>query len=127
DDVFQRTVALKLAHGGIGSPYLERRFLQERKILARLQHPNIAMVLDGGTTPEGQPWLAMERVVGQPVTEYCASRGLGLRERLVLFRAVCGAVQYAHQNLVIHRDLKPDNILVTTDGTPKLLDFGIAK
>ena len=127
DDTFRKTVALKLAHGGLRSTYLERRFLQERNILARLQHPNIAMVLDGGTTPEGQPYLVMERVEGQPITEYCASRALGLRERLALFRTVCAAVQYAHQNLVIHRDLKPDNILVTADGQPKLLDFGIAK
>ena len=127
DDTFRKTVALKLAHGGIRSTYLERRFLQERNILARLQHPNIAMVLDGGTTAEGQPYLVMERVEGQPITEYCAARALGLRERLALFRMVCGAVQYAHQNLVIHRDLKPDNILVTAEGQPKLLDFGIAK
>ncbi len=127
DDTFRKTVALKLAHGGLRSTFLERRFLQERNILARLQHPNIAMVLDGGTTPEGQPYLVMERVEGQPITEYCAARALGLRERLALFRMVCGAVQYAHQNLVIHRDLKPDNILVTADGQPKLLDFGIAK
>jgi eukaryotic-like serine/threonine-protein kinase len=127
DDAFRKTVALKLTHGGIHSACLERRFLQERKILARLQHPHIAMVLDGGTTPEGQPYLVMEHVEGQPITEYCTARALGLRERLALFRTVCGAVQYAHQNLVIHRDLKPDNILVTPEGVPKLLDFGIAK
>ena len=127
DDTFRKTVALKVAHGGLRSTYLQRRFLQERNILARLQHPHIAMVLDGGTTPEGQPYLVMEHVEGQPITAYCAARALGLGDRLNLFRMVCGAVQYAHQNLVIHRDLKPDNILVTADGQPKLLDFGIAK
>src|SRR6185436_4361303 len=97
------------------------------RILARLQHANIATILDGGTTEEGQPYLAMEYVEGRPITAYCEAHDLGTRQRLVMFTAVCGAVQYAHQNLIVHRDLKPDNILVTADGTPKLLDFGIAK
>jgi non-specific serine/threonine protein kinase/serine/threonine-protein kinase len=127
DDTFQKTVALKLVRGGAASDYLERRFRQERQILARLQHPNIAAILDGGTTDEGDPYLVMEHVEGRPLTVYCSEEGLGTRERLVIFGAVCGAVQYAHQNLVVHRDLKPDNILVTAEGTPKLLDFGIAK
>jgi tetratricopeptide (TPR) repeat protein len=127
DDAFRKTVALKLVRGGRHSDYFERRFLQERQILGRLQHPNIATVLDGGTTDDGQPYLVMEHVEGQPITDFCAARGLGTRERLALFRAVCGAVQYAHQNLVVHRDIKPANVLVDGHGVPKLLDFGIAK
>jgi tetratricopeptide (TPR) repeat protein len=127
DDAFRKIVALKLVRGGRHSDYFERRFLQERQILARLQHPNIATVLDGGTTEDGQPYLVMEHVEGQPITDFCAARGLGTRERLALFRAVCSAVQYAHQNLVVHRDIKPANVLVDGHGVPKLLDFGIAK
>jgi non-specific serine/threonine protein kinase/serine/threonine-protein kinase len=127
DDTFQKTVALKLVRAGAASEYVERRFRQERQILARLQHPNIATILDGGTTDEGHPYLVMEHVEGRPITAYCDERGLGTRQRLIMFGAVCAAVQYAHQNLVVHRDLKPDNILITADGTPKLLDFGIAK
>ena len=127
DDAFQKTVALKLVRGGRGSDYFERRFRRERQILARLQHPNIATVLDGGTTEDGQPYLVMEHVAGSPITEFCVAKGLGTRARLALFRTVCGAVQYAHQNLVIHRDLKPANVLVDDQGVPKLLDFGIAK
>jgi eukaryotic-like serine/threonine-protein kinase len=137
DDAFRKTVALKLVRGGRHSEYFERRFLLERKILAGLQHPNIATVLDGGTTDGGQPYLVMEYVQGQPITEYFAARAVpGLRglayvsansERVALFRIVCAAVQYAHQNLVIHRDIKPANVLVDRHGVPKLVDFGIAK
>ena len=127
DDIFEKTVAVKLMRGGAASEYTERRFRQERRILARLQHPNIATILDGGATAEGQPYLVMEHVEGRPITTYCDERGLDTRDRLALFGKVCAAVQYAHQNLVVHRDLKPDNVLVTADGTPKLLDFGIAK
>jgi serine/threonine protein kinase len=126
DDVFHKTVALKIVHGG-ATPEHMRRLAQERQILARLQHPNIATILDGGTTDEGQPFLVMEYVEGAPIDTYCSIRSLGTRERLEIFRTVCGAVHYAHQNLVVHRDLKPQNILVTADGQPKLLDFGIAK
>ncbi|PYQ42503.1 MAG: serine/threonine protein kinase [Acidobacteria bacterium] len=126
DDVFQKTVALKLVHGGAGPPHLQR-LRQERQILARLQHPHIAGVLDGGMTDEGQPYLVMEYVEGEPIDAYCNGRGVRTAPRLEMFRVVCGAVQYAHQNLVVHRDLKPANILVTADGLPKLLDFGIAK
>jgi non-specific serine/threonine protein kinase/serine/threonine-protein kinase len=126
DDVFRKTVALKLVHGSAGLEHL-RRLAEERRILARLDHPNIARILDGGTTEEGQPYLVMEYVEGQPIDVYCDARGLGIRARLETFRSVCGAVQHAHQNLVVHRDLKPANILVTADGEPKLLDFGIAK
>src|SRR4029453_14892011 len=106
---------------------VEHRLEGERQILARLQHPNIAAVFDGGTTDEGQPYLVMELVEGRPITEYCAAHALGTRARLEMVRAVCDAVQYAHRNLVVHRDLKPANILVGEDGRPKLLDFGIAK
>jgi len=127
DDAFRKTVALKLVRGGRHSDYFERRFRQERQILARLQHPNIATVLDGGTAEGGQPYLVMEYVEGQPINRFCAAQGLGIRDRLALFRTVCGAVQYAHQNLVIHRDIKPANVLVDGSGVPKLLDFGIAK
>jgi non-specific serine/threonine protein kinase/serine/threonine-protein kinase len=127
DDAFRKTVALKLVRGGRHSNDFRRRFRQERKILAGLQHPNIATVLDGGTTEEGQPYLVMEYVEGQPITDFCAAHGLDTRARLALFRTVCGAVQYAHQSLVVHRDIKPANVQVDARGVPKLLDFGIAK
>jgi eukaryotic-like serine/threonine-protein kinase len=126
DDAFRKTVALKLVRGRHSHSF-ERRFRQEREILARLQHPHVATVLDGGTTEDGQLYLVMEYLDGQPITAFCASRGLGVGARLALFRSVCDAVQYAHQNLVIHRDIKPANVLVDGHGVPKLLDFGIAK
>jgi non-specific serine/threonine protein kinase/serine/threonine-protein kinase len=126
DDVFQKTVALKVVPGGARPDHL-LRLTQERQILARLQHPNIATILDGGTTDDGQPYMVMEYVPGLPIDAWCAARALGTRERLAMFRTVCAAVHYAHQNLVVHRDLKPQNILVTDAGEPKLLDFGIAK
>lgn len=124
---FEQTAALKMISCRLASPALQERFRQERQILARLNHPNIAKLLDGGTTEDGDPYLVMEYIEGTPVDEYCDRHGLSLRRRLELFLTICSAVQYAHQNLVIHRDLKPDNILVTGDGTPKLLDFGTAK
>ena len=127
DDQYHKEVAIKLIRTGFDSDFLVRRFKAERQILANLDHPNIARLLDGGATEEGQPYLVIEYVQGQPIDEYCDSRKLSTVERLQLFRLVCAAVQFAHQNLVIHRDLKPGNILVTTDGVPKLLDFGIAK
>jgi serine/threonine-protein kinase len=133
DGQFEQRVALKLIRPGMGRHEILRRFLQERQILARLQHPHIARLLDGGITSaddgatEGQPYFAMEYVDGQPITEYCDAHRLGLDERLHLFRAVAEAVAYAHLNLVVHRDIKPSNILVTAEGVPKLLDFGIAK
>lgn len=126
DDEFEKRVAIKLVPAGAGGAMLRERFRQERQILARLDHPNIARLLDGGTTADGTPWVAMEYVDGLPITEYCDRHTLGLDARLKLFRTVCSAVHYAHQNLVVHRDLKPGNILVSGDGTPKLLDFGIA-
>lgn len=126
DDV-EKTVALKLVRNSLAAPQTVQRFLLERRILARLKHPNIAQLLDAGMTPDQTPYFAMEYVEGESLTAYCDRRQLGVQERLALFQSVCEAVHYAHQNLVIHRDLKPSNILVEEGGTVKLLDFGIAK
>ena len=127
DDQYEKQVAIKLVRGGFGDAFSFRRFKAERQILANLDHPNIARLLDGGSTEGNQPYVVMEFVQGKPIDEYCEARQLSLRARLDLFRTVCFAVAYAHQRLVIHRDIKPANILVTEDGQPKLLDFGIAK
>ena len=127
DEEFEHQVAIKLMPRGLETAETERRFRLERQVLARLEHPHIARLLDGGVTDEGYPFLVMEVVEGEPIDAWCAARDLGLSERLRLFVDVCDAVQYAHQNLVIHRDLKPANILVTGAGTVKLLDFGVAK
>ena len=127
DDQFDKVVALKLLKTGIKTDRQVQKFLDERQILAGMNHPNIATLLDGGITNEGQPWFAMEYVDGKPITTYCENESLTLSERLMLFSDVCKAVQFAHQNLVIHRDLKPSNILVTNNGIVKLLDFGIAR
>jgi non-specific serine/threonine protein kinase/serine/threonine-protein kinase len=127
DDQFRKRVAIKLIKRGMDSDMILRRFRQERQILAALNHPNIAALLDGGVTDEGQPYLVMEYVDGQPINAFVAARGLHLRARLELFSGVCAAVHFAHQNLIVHRDLKPSNVLVTPDGAVKLLDFGVAK
>ena len=127
DDQYRKDVALKVIRSGQDSGSVVSRFKNERQILASLDHPNIARLLDGGTTSEGLPYLVMELIEGQPIVEYCDTRELSLSERLGLFLQVCSAVHYAHQHLIIHRDIKPGNILVTQDGTLKLLDFGIAK
>jgi non-specific serine/threonine protein kinase/serine/threonine-protein kinase len=127
DGQYTKEVAIKLVRGGFDSASLLERFRNERQILASLDHPNIARLLDGGTTDDGIPYLVMELVEGVPIDNYCDEQRLNISQRLELFRHVCAAVQYAHQRLVIHRDIKPGNILVTADGTPKLLDFGIAK
>lgn len=127
DEQYKQKVAIKLLKTGANNPDIAHRLRHERQILADLNHPNIARLLDGGTTESGQPYLVMEYIEGMPIDAYCREQQLTLRARLQLFRQVCAAVQYAHQHLIIHRDLKPANILVTTDGTPKLLDFGIAK
>ena len=124
---FHQTVAVKLMHAGLYSRSVTSRFRHERQILASLDHANIAKLFDGGATEDGQPYFVMEYVEGQPIDQWCAERMPALPEVLSLFLQVCSAVQYAHQNLVVHRDLKPGNILVTAEGTPKLLDFGIAK
>ncbi len=120
-------VALKVVRPELQSQALIRRFDLERRTLARLDHPNIARLLDGGTTAEGIPYLAMEYVEGERIDDYCNHRRWSVEQRLKIFLTVCMAVQYAHGRLIVHRDLKPNNILVTTDGVPKLLDFGIAK
>ncbi|MCH9649263.1 MAG: tetratricopeptide repeat protein [Deltaproteobacteria bacterium] len=127
DEAFEKEVAVKVLRGDLASEDLVRRFRSERQILANLEHPNIAQLLDGGSTSDGRPYLVMELVNGLPLDVYCLRQGLDLDDRLRLFRKVCGAVQLAHQNLIVHRDLKPGNILVQEDGEPKLLDFGIAK
>ena len=127
DGHFDQKVAIKL----IGLPFelesFRERFRRERQILATLDHPNISRLLEGGVTADGELYLAMEYIDGVPIDVYCAQSGRSLSDRLRLFRQVCAAVQYAHQNLIIHRDIKPSNILVTPDGTAKLLDFGTAK
>ena len=127
DDEYHKEVALKLVRRGLDTEDILRRFRNERQILAQLDHPNIARLIDGGTTDDGLPYFVLEYIDGQPIASYCASHALSISDRLNLFRKVCAAVTYAHQNLVIHRDLKPSNILVTGEGEPKLLDFGIAK
>lgn len=127
DGAIAREVALKCLKTGLATPELRARFLREQQILARLVHPNIARLYDVGITDDGVPYIVMERIDGVPVTRWCDERQLGIEARLRLFRSVLNATAYAHQNLVVHRDLKPGNILVAADGTPKLLDFGIAK
>ena len=127
DDQYRKQVAIKLVRRGMTTAGLLRRFRHERQILASLEHPNIARLLDGGTTDDGVPYLVMEFIEGVPITTYSDRKGLSIPQRLALFLQTASAVSYAHQNLVVHRDLKPSNILVTADGTPKLLDFGIAK
>jgi eukaryotic-like serine/threonine-protein kinase len=127
DGQYENEVAVKLVRSGYDTSFVLERFRDERQILATLSHPNIARLLDGGTTEDGVPYLVMELIDGAPIDQFCAGRKLSISDRLQLFRQVCSAVEYAHQHLVIHRDIKPGNILVTADGIPKLLDFGIAK
>ncbi len=127
DAAFEKKVAIKVARGALRSEEALERFKRERQILAQLEHPNIARLLDGGATAEGLPYLVMEYIEGEPLHVYCDGRRLATEERLKLFLAVSSAVEYAHRALVIHRDLKPANILVTSEGVPRLLDFGIAK
>jgi len=127
DRLYRGQVALKLVKRGMDTEFILNRFRSERQILASLNHPGIAKLLDGGTTDDGLPYFVMEYIEGENLTRYCASRPLGLRERIELFRRVCEPVQFAHRNLVVHRDIKPSNVMVTADGTVKLLDFGLAK
>ncbi|HEV2843761.1 MAG TPA: serine/threonine-protein kinase, partial [Thermoanaerobaculia bacterium] len=127
DEQYQQEVAIKVLRAGLEATEAYHRFIAERQILARLQHPNIARLYDGGTTEDGRPFLVMELVDGLPVDQYCDQGQLNVDQRLGLFRRICSAVEHAHQNLLVHRDIKPGNILVTPDGEPKLLDFGIAK
>ncbi len=127
DAEFKKSVAIKLIKRGMDTDFILKRFRNERQILATLDHPFIARLLDGGTTDDELPYFVMEYIEGTPIHKYCDENRLSIRERLLLFQKVCSAVGYAHQNLIIHRDLKPGNILVTKDVSPKLLDFGIAK
>ena len=127
DGEFEQRVALKVVRRSFADTDLARRFRQERQILASLNHPNVARLLNGGVSSDGEPYLVMEYVEGARIDDYCDSRNLSTEERLRLFVEVCRGVSYAHQHLVVHRDIKPSNILVTPEGTPKLLDFGIAK
>ncbi len=126
-DDYRRSAAVKLIRQGLDTVDVLARFRQERRILAALHHPNIAQLLDGGATDEGRPYFVMEYIEGEPIDRYADRNGLTIAQRLELFRTICEAVQHAHSNLVVHRDLKPGNILVTADGVPKLLDFGIGK
>jgi len=127
DGFYDKEVAIKVIRQGLDTKFFIARFKNESRILASLEHPNVARLLDGGVTEEGLPYVVLEHVVGLPIDEYCDQHNLPTDDRLKLFRTVCAAVQYAHQNLIVHRDLKPGNILVTQDSVPKLLDFGIAK
>lgn len=127
DREFERKVAVKILRRGMDTADIVRRLRRERQILASLDHPNIARLLDGGTTDDGRPFVVMEYIDGEPIDFYCEKKGLGLAARLQLFRQICDAVHFAHRNLILHRDIKPSNILVTAEGIPKLLDFGIAK
>ncbi len=127
DDAFQKLVAIKIIRRGLDTDDILQRFRSERQILATLDHPNITRLLDGGTTEDGRPFFVMELIEGEPIDEYCDRRSVTIAERLKIFQHVCAAVQYAHQNLIIHRDIKPGNVLVTKEGVPRLLDFGIAK
>lgn len=127
DGKFEQRVAIKMLKREFNTEKIRRTFKREKEILATLAHPNIATLLDAGTTPDGIPYLVMEYVKGDPIDEFCRSRKLSLNARLKLFNKVCEAVAFAHRNLIVHRDLKPSNILVNEDGEPKLLDFGISK
>ena len=127
DEHYLSRVAIKLVRVDHDAKQVAWRFRSERQILAALEHPNIAHLIDGGETEEGVPYLVMELVAGQPIDDYCEERGLTVTQRVRLFLQVCAAVSFAHQRLVVHRDLKPGNIMVNADGGVKLLDFGIAK
>jgi serine/threonine-protein kinase len=127
DDAFQKLVAVKIIRRGMDLEEVVQRFRAERQILAMLDHPNIARLLDGGATDDGLPYFVMEFIEGEPIDKYSNGHSLAIEERLQLFQGVCSAVSYAHQNLIVHRDLKPANVLVTKEGVPRLLDFGIAK
>ncbi|MEP6484023.1 MAG: serine/threonine-protein kinase [Rudaea sp.] len=127
DGQFHQLVALKLIRSEFANPQLRQRFLRERDTLARLTHPHIALLHDGGIGANGAPYFTLEYIEGEPITAWCDAHSLGLRDRIALFLKVCAAAEYAHRNLIVHRDIKPSNILVTAEGEPKLLDFGIAK
>src|SRR5689334_12326297 len=123
----EEEVAIKVIKLGMDSDKILRRFHNERRIVASLDHPHIARLLDAGATPDGLPYFVMEYIPGLPITRYCDTNRLSIADRLRLFQKVCGAVQCAHESNIVHRDVKPENILVNGEGEPKLLDFGIAK
>src|ERR1051325_3799154 len=127
DGEFQHRVAIKLVNAGLDNNFVIKRFRNERQILAALDHPNIGRLLGGGTTEAGEPYFVMEYIEGEPLYKYAETHHLNIADRLRLFVQICDAVQYAHRKLVIHRDIKPTNIMVSSAGVPKLLDFGIAK
>ena len=127
DDEYHKEVAIKILRPGYDTQFLLERFKSEKRMLAALDHPNIAGILDGGTTDEGLPYLVMDFIKGQPIDQYCCERDLSQRQRLGLFQTLCSAVQYVHQHLMVHADLKCSNILVTDDGSVKLLDFGVSE
>jgi serine/threonine protein kinase len=127
DQQYQKRVAIKVIKADVDRDEVVSRFRRERQILASLDHPNISRFLDGGATADGRPYFVMEYVEGKAIDKYCDRHRLSIPERLKLFRQLCAAVEYAHRNLIVHRDIKPGNILVTAEGVPKLLDFGIAK
>src|SRR5215467_6113 len=127
DGQFEKQVAIKILSRGADTAEILRRFREERQIVAKLDHPNIARLLDAGTTDDGLPYFIMDYIVGAPVTRFAVAQKLSTRQRLELFLKICTAVEFAHRNLVVHRDIKPSNILANAEGEPKLLDFGIAK
>ena len=127
DGQYKGEVAVKLIRPGMDTDFFLDRFKRERQAMASLQHPNIARLIDSGTTEEGIPYIVMERVIGRPVNVYCREEKLTVAQILALYTPICRAVAHAHQHFIVHRDLKPGNILVEADGTPKLLDFGICK
>jgi serine/threonine protein kinase len=127
DDVFKRDVAIKIIRRGMNTDFVVRRFRHERQALAALDHPNVARMIDGGVTDEGLPYFVMEYIDGVPIDTYCDTRKLDVPARLKMFQQVCAGVQCAHDRKIVHRDIKPGNILVDEAGRPKLLDFGIAK
>ena len=127
DGEFHQTVAIKLIKRGMDTDFIVRRFRHERQILASFEHPFIARLLDGGTTSDGVPYFVMEYISGETLYNYCDTNRLSIRERLKLFQKICSALEYAHERQIIHRDIKPSNILINRSGSPKLLDFGIAK
>src|SRR6478752_814440 len=127
DGQFEKQVAIKILNRGADTAEILRRFRAERQILARLDHPNIARLLDAGTTGDGLPYFIMDYIVGAPVTRFAVAQKLSTRQRLELFLKICTAVEFAHRNMVVHRDIKPSNILANAEGEPKLLDFGIAR
>src|SRR4029079_19190416 len=127
DEEYRAKVAIKLVRSGMDTAFILARFRRERQTLARLQHPNISRLLDGGSTDDGLPYIVMEYIDGPWITSYTTQQKLDIEARVRLFQDVCSAVDYAHRNFIVHRDLKPANILVDGAGVPKLVDFGICK